>query len=156
MADNVASSPQLVPPTIPASFCPTGTTGEVFNQLFQLYLPQVLVNLPGIEDLNPATIAEIQAQIANLQNEVALLQKYSQNGQGTVSTGDSTVAVTFATPVADANYNVNILPISATGSETDPFSWAIIANSKSTGGFSLRFTDIPSTIQNFYWNISQQ
>jgi hypothetical protein len=156
MADNVASSPQLVPPTIPASYCPTGTTGEVFNNLFQIWVPQILVNLPGIEDLNPATIAEIQAQIAIMQNQIALLQKYSRNGEGLLNNGDSTVPVTFATPVSDNLYNVTILPISDSGAETDPFSWAILANSKTTAGFSVRFVDIPSTVQAFYWSILQQ
>lgn len=153
--DNTASSPNLVPPVIPASFCPTGTPGEIFNQLFQLYMPQVLVNFPGIENLNPATIAEMQAQIAILQNEVALLQKYQRNGTGNVSNGDTTVAVVFPTPVSDNLYNVTILPISDSGAETDPFSWAILANSKTTAGFSVRFVDIPNTVQSFYWSAVQ-
>lgn len=154
--DNTSSAPNLIPPVIPASFCPTGTPGEIFNQLFQLYMPQVLVNFPGIENLNPATIAEILAQLAILQNEVALLQKYSRNGIGTLNSGDSTVPVTFSSTVMDNLYNVTILPISDSGAETDPFSWAILANSKTTAGFSVRFVDIPGTVQSFYWSIIQQ
>lgn len=153
--DNLASSPQLIPPTVPASFCPTGTWGEMINQTFQIYLVQTLVSLPGIQDLNPATIAEIQAQIAVMQNQIALLQKYSRNGEGSLNNGDSTVPVTFSTPASDNLYNVTILPISDSGAETDPFSWAILANSKTTAGFSVRFVDIPSTVQAFYWSIIQ-
>lgn len=155
MADNTPSAPNLVPPVISAAFCPSGTPGEIFNQLFQIYVPQILVNLPGIENLNPATIAEIQAQIAIMQNQIALLQKYSRNGTGSLNNGDTTVPVTFATPVTDNLYNVTILPISDSGAETDPFSWAILANSKTTAGFSIRFVDIPNTVQSFYWCATQ-
>lgn len=149
--ENASSTPQLQPVTIPPDWCPAGTFAEVFNAYQNQFLVQTLVL--GVSTVSPADLTAIQQELINLQNQITALEKFSRNGTAFVSTGDDTVSISF-TAVASTQYSITVLPI-GNGTETDPFSWCLIDGSKTTGGFSLRFIDVPATMNSFEWSILQ-
>lgn len=153
---NQPSLPSLLFPVISTGWCPQGDVGQIFQNWQDTYGSQVIVNIPGIENLNPATIAEIQAELVIINNEIDALDKYYRNGVASVSTGNSTVVVPFSSAVANTLYDITILPVGNGTEVDDPWSWALVSGSRTTGGFSVRFVAVPATITSFEWTIRER
>jgi len=124
--DNQQSSPQIIFPNVPDDFCPTGNWQEVLQEFIDIVLSNGTINVPGLGDVTPAKIEEIEDELQDLQNQItsndsdiASIQSQLQNiphiRQGIitgVAAGNSTQTVTFAT-FETSNYSVAFTPISS-------------------------------------------
>jgi hypothetical protein len=138
------------------SFCPKGTIAQVLNQFIQIYLNNGFVNLDGFGQVTPAQITAINEQLVTIQNEIDALNKVTQRGNAGLITGDQTVAVAFSTNMPNAVYDIYITPLDTGGVATTPFAWALIDGSKSASGFSIRWTDVPASVDSFDWKAEEQ
>lgn len=111
--DNADSSPAITFPNVPDDFCPTGN----WQNVFQVFIDEVLSNgtilVPGLGDVTPAEIANINQDIQNLQNQVEALDTIQiRRGVLTgIGLGDSTKTVTFDTDMTDNDYTVSLTAI---------------------------------------------
>ena len=153
--DNTDSAPQLVIPTIPASECPKGDLVTVLNYIFQKYLGQAVINIPGLGDVTPAEIANLQAEDISLQSQIDAINGATRFGSGAVAAGDTTVAIAFAPNMPTSSYSVNIELNDTAGVATHAVGWAIVTGTKTSSGISIRFLDIPASITTFNWSVRQ-
>jgi hypothetical protein len=111
--DNNDSSPAITFPNVPDDFCPTGN----WQNVFQVFIDEVLSNgtilVPGLGDVTPAEIANINQDIQNLQNQVDALDTIQiRRGVLTaIGSGDSTKLVTFDTDMPDNDYTVSLTAV---------------------------------------------
>jgi len=167
--DNQSSSPALTFPNVPDDFCPTGNWQNVFQQFIDEVLTNGTINVPGLGDVTPAQVAQINEDLADQQTQISanttnITNLTTQvnaipviNIRRGVVTGvppdDSTPTVSFATdPLPDVNYAVSITPIcgsSISTSATPLFS--LNAGSKLTTGFSIRVENNISQITSIEW-----
>lgn len=153
--DNQPSQPQLVFPNFPESFCPTGTLAEIFNQAILIVFNNGVVNLAGFGQVTPQQITAINEELVLQQNEIDALKKVVQRGNAGLVTGDQTVAVAFSTDMPSAAYDIQILPVD-NGAATTSFAFALLTGTNSASGFSIRWTDVPASVQSFLWVATQQ
>jgi len=111
--DNTDSSPAITFPNVPDDFCPTGN----WQNVFQVFIDEVLSNgtilVPGLGNVTPAEIANINQDIQNLQNQVDALDTIQiRRGVLTaIGSGDSTKPITFNTDMPDNDYTVSLTAI---------------------------------------------
>lgn len=155
--DNQESLPFILWPTIPAGFCPPGTFDEKMNALFAGPLSGAVVDLPGGIP-SSAEIAEINAKIVDLQNQInAISAPERRSAIVAVAAGDSTVNITFATIMPNANYDILITFIDDTGASTAASAnWYLVSGSKSEAGMNIRFVNIPVDITTFEYSVVQR
>jgi len=174
--DNQSSSPALTFPNVPDDFCPTGNWQNVFQVFIDEVLTNGTINVPGLGDVTPAQINQINEDLADQQNQINALDTRVDTVETNITnlttqvnaipvinirrgvvTGvppdDSTPTVSFATdPLPDVNYAVSITPIcgsSISTSATPLFS--LNAGSKLTTGFSIRVENNISNITSIEW-----
>jgi hypothetical protein len=156
--DNADSAPAITFPNVPDDFCPTGN----WQNVFQVFIDEVLSNgtilVPGLGDVTPAEINQINETLADQQNQIDALE---ENVGPLVSvrygviTGvpalDSIQTVSFA-DLPDANYSVSITPIcgATIGAAATPL-FALNTGSKTTTGFSIRIENNISGITSLDW-----
>lgn len=164
--DNTSTSPQIVFPNVPDDFCPTGNWTEVFQQLIDVVLSNGTINVPGLGDVTPAQIQEINNELDTLDNRTSALETNYTALEArvddleaevvTVRTGTVTIAaggpntynVTFAA-VPDANYGVIIQPIgTATTAAAGKY---ILQAGQTTTGFTILVNDNPATVTELRW-----
>jgi hypothetical protein len=110
--DNQTSSPQIIFPNVPDDFCPSGNWTEVLQTFIDEVLANGTINVPGLGDVTPQEIQDINDELASLQNQIDALEQV-QIRQGVVTglaINDSTGTVTFTTPMPTANYTVAFTP----------------------------------------------
>ncbi len=158
--DNADSSPALTFPNVPDDFCPTGNWQNVFQAFIDEVLSNGTILVPGLGDVTPQQISQINQTLANQQNEIDALEvrvttiETSTIRVGTitgVTTGDSVRTVTFAA-LPTANYAVSITPVcSATiGVQPTPL-FSLNVGSKTTTGFSIRIENNIAEITSVEW-----
>jgi len=165
--DNQDSSPALTFPNVPDDFCPTGNWQNVFQVFIDEVLANGTINVPGLGDVTPSQIAQInedladqQAQIsanttniANLTTQVNAIPVVKVR-YGTVTgipTGDSIQTVSFAALPA-ATYGVSITPICNATILVQPTPlFSLVAGSKTTTGFSIRIENNIAEITSVDW-----
>ena len=127
--DNQDSSPALTFPNVPIDFCPTGNWSEILQEFIDVVLVNGTINVPGLGDVTPEQIAQIQEDLADQQNQIdalevegvaidARLDVLEANPvvkvrYGTITgivTGDSIQTASF-TALPSATYGVSISPI---------------------------------------------
>lgn len=156
--DNQSTSPQIIFPNVPDDFCPSGNWTEVFQQFIDTVLANGTINVPGLGDVTPAEIQNINAELGDLQNQVDALDTRVDSlendlvrvrtGTVGISAGDSTEAISFSS-LPSANYGVSIQPVgSATGAAAGKY---ILATGQTTTGFTIRINDNPSTVTALRW-----
>ena len=138
--DNADSAPAITFPNVPDDFCPTGN----WQNVFQVFIDEVLSNgtilVPGLGDVTPAEIANINQDIQNLQNQVDALDAIQiRRGVLTaIGSGDSTKPVTFDTDMPDNDYTVSltaVLPSSPiTAASPNVF---LLSGTKAIDGFTV-------------------
>jgi hypothetical protein len=138
--DNADSAPAITFPNVPDDFCPTGN----WQNVFQVFIDEVLSNgtilVPGLGDVTPAEIANINQDIQNLQNQVDALDTIQiRRGVLTaIGSGDSTKPVTFDTDMPDNDYTVSltaVLPSSPiTAASPNVF---LLSGTKAIDGFTV-------------------
>ena len=135
--DNQSSSPQLIFPNVPDDFCPTGNWTEVLQAFIDEVLANGTINVPGLGDVTPSEIQNINTELSNLQNQIDALPDITiKSGNVTLGTSDATYTVIFPTAMADTNYSVALTPVSAGGTNPTARCYLVIG-SKTTGGFSF-------------------
>jgi len=163
--DNQSTSPQLIFPNVPEDFCPTGDWSEVLQQFIDTTLANGTIDVPGLGDVTPAQITEInnelsaqQLQIDALDTRVDTLElnpvvKVRYGTITGVPAADSVQTVSFA-DLPDANYGVSITPIcgATIGTSATPL-FALNTGSKTQNGFSIRVENNIAQITSIDWMV---
>jgi hypothetical protein len=120
--DNIESSPAITFPNVPDDFCPIGNWKNVFQAFIDEVLSNGTILVPGLGDVTPAEITQINATLATQQNEIDALEvrvtalepavKVRRGVVTSVPTLDSIQTVSFAA-LPDVNYAVSITPVCA-------------------------------------------
>lgn len=168
--DNQSSSPALIFPNVPIDFCPTGNWSEILQEFIDVVLVNGTINVPGLGDVTPEQIAQIQEDLADQQNQIDALEAQDiaidlridaleanpvvtvrYGTITTVVTGDSVRTVTFAA-LPSTSYGVSITPIcnATIGASATPL-FALVDASKTTTGFSIRIENNISQITSIDW-----
>lgn len=162
--DNQDSSPQIIFPNVPDDFCPTGNWQEVLQEFIDIVLSNGTINVPGLGDVTPAKIEEIETELQNIQNQVDALNEaivYTGSWTGIpAGSGLQTFAVVFPAPLASLDYGISLVgefPVAGL-SNTTPLI-GIVAGSKSLSGFTIGIEDngaSPHTILTIHWSAMAQ
>jgi hypothetical protein len=168
--DNQSSSPALIFPNVPIDFCPTGNWSEILQEFIDVVLVNGTINVPGLGDVTPQQIAQIEEDLADQQNQIDALEAQDialdlridaleanpvvKVRYGTITgvvTGDSVRTVTFAA-LPSTSYGVSITPIcdATIGVSATPL-FALVDASKTTTGFSIRIENNISQITSIDW-----
>jgi len=168
--DNQDSSPALTFPNVPIDFCPTGNWSEILQEFIDVVLVNGTINVPGLGDVTPEQIAQIEEDLADQQNQIDALEaegvaldaridvlesnpvvKVRYGTITSVVTGDSVRTVTFAA-LPSTSYGVSITPIcnATIGASATPL-FALVDASKTTTGFSIRVENNISQITSVDW-----
>ena len=170
--DNQSSSPALIFPNVPIDFCPTGNWSEILQEFINVVLVNGTINVPGLGDVTPEQIAQIEEDLADQQNQIdaleaediaidARLDVLEANPvvkviYGTITgvvTGDSVRTVTFAA-LPSTTYGVSITPIcdATIGAAATPL-FALVGSSQTATGFSIRIENNISQITSIDWMV---
>ena len=168
--DNQDSSPTLTFPNVPIDFCPTGNWSEILQEFIDVVLVNGTINVPGLGDVTPEQIAQINEELADQQNQIDALEaegvaldaridvleanpvvKVRYGTITSVVTGDSVRTVTFAA-LPSTSYGVSITPIcdATIGAAATPL-FALVAAGQTTTGFSIRIENNISQITSVDW-----
>jgi hypothetical protein len=167
--DNQSSSPALTFPNVPDDFCPTGNWQNVFQQFIDEVLTNGTINVPGLGDVTPAQVAQINEDLADQQSQISANTTNITNLTTQVNAipvvnvrrgvapgvppADSIQTVSFtANPLPSVNYAVSITPVCAgtIGASATPL-FALNDASKTTTGFSIRVENNISNITSIEW-----
>lgn len=164
--DNQSSSPALTFPNVPDDFCPTGN----WQNVFQIFIDEVLangtINVPGLGDVTPQQVAQINEDLADQQTQITALDTRVDALETTVATiptvkvrygtqtgilaGDTTsIGVTFSSPLPSAVYGISLTPIYSSGTPASTPLYTII--SQNTSGFTFRVDNNISEITSLNW-----
>ncbi len=138
--DNQDSSPALIFPNVPDDFCPTGNWTDVFQQFIDTVLTNGTISIPGLGDVTPQQIQEINAYLLNLQNQINILAQ-TQVRRGVVTgigINDTTHTVLFGTAMPSDSFTVAFTPrlAASAGSASYP-TFVLQTGSKSVSGFTF-------------------
>jgi hypothetical protein len=165
--DNQSSSPALTFPNVPDDFCPTGNWQNVFQVFIDEVLTNGTINVPGLGDVTPAQVAQINEDLADQQSQISALDTRVDTLETTIATIpvvnvrrgvvtgvptiDSIQTVSFAA-LPNVNYAVSITPVCAgtIGASATPL-FALNDGSKTTTGFSIRVENNISNITSIEW-----
>lgn len=172
--DNQDSSPALTFPNVPIDFCPTGNWSEILQEFIDVVLVNGTINVPGLGDVTPEQIAQIQEDLADQQNQIDALELEFTTANaaidtrldvleanpvvkvryGTITgivTGDSIQTASF-TALPSATYGVSISPIcDATIAASPTPLFALVGSSQTATGFSIRIENNISQITSVNW-----
>lgn len=156
--DNSDSSPAITFPNVPDDFCPTGNWQNVFQAFIDEVLSNGTILVPGLGDVTPAEIININQDIQNLQNQVEALDTLQiRRGVFTgVGSGDSTVPITFDTDMTTSDYTVTLTPVlpSSPITAASP-NLFLLKGTKAISGFTVAIenngTSPATTITSFEW-----
>lgn len=158
--DNQDSSPQIIFPSVPDDFCPTGNWTDVLQQFIDEVLSNGTINVPGLGDVTPAEIQNINTELNSLQDQIDAIPDatyYAGTATGFASATSSTVAVTFPSNLPSTNYIISltpIIPVGGTGA-ADP-TIGILDASKAVGGFTISLRNngtTPNFISDVEWGV---
>ena len=170
--DNQSSSPALIFPNVPIDFCPTGNWSEILQEFINVVLVNGTINVPGLGDVTPEQIAQIEEDLADQQNQIDALEAEDiaidarldvleanpvvKVRYGTITgvvTGDSVRTVTFAA-LPSTTYGVSITPIcdATIGAAATPL-FALVGSSQTATGFSIRIENNISQITSIDWMV---
>jgi len=165
--DNQDSSPALIFPNVPDDFCPTGNWQNVFQEFIDEVLTNGTINVPGLGDVTPEEINQINQeldilteQVLALQNDVAALEnqvnllaavRVRRGVITSIPVGDSIQTVSF-TALPNTNYSAQVTPFcnATIGASATPL-FAIVEASKTITGFSIRIENNISQITQMDW-----
>jgi hypothetical protein len=158
--DNESSSPQLLFPNVPDDFCPSGNWQEVLQQFIDIVLNNGTINVPGLGDVTPEQIQQINGQLASQQNEITALDTRVDALEAvpkvTVRTGVTAIGgagplslnISFAA-LPSADYGVSIQPIgTATSAAAGKY---ILQTGQTTTGFTILVDNNPATVTELRW-----
>jgi len=158
--DNQSTSPQLIFPNVPDDFCPTGNWSEVLQQFVDIVLANGTINVPGLGDVTPAEITDINNQLSQQQLEINALDIRTdalelrptitvRTGTVLIAAGTSPLNVTF-TALPTSVYGVSITPIGTSTSRATMGSY-VLQSGQTTTGFTILAEDNPATVTSLMW-----
>ena len=168
--DNQSSSPALTFPNVPIDFCPTGNWSEILQEFIDVVLVNGTINVPGLGDVTPEQIAQIEEDLADQQNQIDALEAEGtaldlridaleanpvvKVRYGTITgipTGNSIQTASFAA-LPSAIYGISITPIcdATIGAAATPL-FALVGSSQTATGFSIRIENNISQITSVSW-----
>ena len=165
--DNQDSSPALTFPNVPIDFCPTGNWSEILQEFIDVVLVNGTINVPGLGDVTPQQVAQINEDLADQQTQITALDtrvdaleitiatiptvKVKYGTVTGVPTGDSIQTVSF-TGLPAATYGVSISPICGATISAQPTPlFSLSDGSKTTTGFSIRIENNIAEITSVDW-----
>jgi hypothetical protein len=171
--DNSDSSPALTFPNVPDDFCPAGN----WQNIFQIFIDEVLangtINVPGLGDVTPQQIQQINEELADQQNQINALDTRVDTVETNVTnlttqvnaipvinvrygtlTGiapnDTTsTGIPFSSPLPSAVYGISLTPIYGSGTPASTPLYTII--SQNTAGFTIRVDNNIAEITSLNW-----
>ena len=164
--DNQSSSPALTFPNVPDDFCPTGNWQNVFQVFIDEVLSNGTINVPGLGDVTPQQIAQINEDLADQQTQITALDtrvdvlevtvatiptvKVRYGTQTGIAAGDTTsIGVTFSSPLPTAVYGISLTPIYGSGTPLTTPLYTII--SQNASGFTFRVDNNIAEITSLNW-----
>ena len=159
LTDNQDSSPALTFPNVPDDFCPTGNWQNVFQAFIDEVLSNGTILVPGLGDVTPAEINQINETLADQQNQIDALEENVgplvtvQYGTITpLAAGDTaSIGVTFTSEMPTANYHVSLTPIYSTGTPAATPLYSVITGTKTVSGFTVRVDNNIASITSLDW-----
>jgi len=174
--DNQSSSPALTFPNVPDDFCPTGNWQNVFQVFIDEVLSNGTINVPGLGDVTPQQVAQINQTLADQQTQINALDTRVDTVETNITnlttqvnaipvvnvrrgiapgvpTANSIQTVSFtANPLPSVNYAVSITPVctGTIGTSATPL-FSLNDGSKTTTGFSIRVENNISNITSIEW-----
>lgn len=160
--DNADSSPALTFPNVPDDFCPTGN----WQNVFQIFIDEVLangtINVPGLGDVTPQQVAQINEDLADQQTQITALDtrvdalelnptiKVRYGVYSPIAPDDTlSIGITFSSPLPSAVYGISLTPIYATGTPLTTPLYTIV--SQNTAGFTFRVDNNIAQITSLNW-----
>lgn len=156
--DNADSSPAITFPNVPDDFCPIGNWQNVFQQFIDEVLSNGTILVPGLGDVTPAEINQINETLADQQNQIDALDEQVgakitvRYGNVTISTGDTaSIGITFSSEMPSAGYHVSLTPIYSTGTPAAAPLFSVVSGSKTVAGFTIRIDNNLASITSLDW-----
>ena len=139
--DNQDSSPALTFPNVPIDFCPTGNWSEILQEFIDVVLVNGTINVPGLGDVTPEQIAQIEEDLADQQNQISALQTELET-----ETTDREAADAALDTRIDALENVKIQRGRITGvTDNDSEQTVTLSPALSTTSYSVMLTPVIPT-----------
>jgi len=158
--DNQTSSPQLIFPSVPDDFCPSGNWTEILEAFIDDVLANGTINVPGLGDVTPQQIQTINEELSSVQNQVDAITDptiFTGTASGFTSAADSIVAVSFPAFLPSTNYIISLTPIiPAAGIGVSAPIIGILTASKAVGGFTISLQNngtSPNFINEVAWGV---
>jgi hypothetical protein len=156
--DNADSAPAITFPNVPDDFCPTGN----WQNVFQVFIDEVLSNgtilVPGLGDVTPAEINQINETLADQQNQIDALEEEVgplvtvRYGNVTIIAGDTaSIGVTFSSEMPSAAYHVSLTPIYSAGTPAAAPLFSVVSGTKTVSGFTIRIDNNIASITSLDW-----
>jgi hypothetical protein len=151
---NQSSPAQLLFPTVPNSFCPSGSWSTIFNSFIQLYLNNGTVNIPFLNEITPQQIQTINQNLLNIQNQLTAVS--TQSGAiSSISNGFHTYTVSFPTAMPNASYQIFIVFVNGGSATTTTTGWSLVSGTSSTTGFQFSTnTQTTDNISQIVWTVT--
>ena len=172
--DNQDSSPALTFPNVPIDFCPTGNWSEILQEFIDVVLVNGTINVPGLGDVTPEQIAQIEEDLADQQNQIDALETLVatetaaidarldvleanpvvkvRSGNVAVSSGDTTtLGIAFSSVLPTNVYGVSLTPVYASGTPLTTPLFSLVTGSKTTAGFTVRVDNNIAEITSLDW-----
>jgi len=156
--DNADSSPAITFPNVPDDFCPTGNWQSVFQQFIDEVLSNGTILVPGLGDVTPAEINQINETLDDQQNQIDALEENVgplvtvRYGNIVIATGDTaSTGITFTSEMPTANYHVSLTPIYSTGTPASTPLYSVVSGSKTVAGFTVRIDNNIASITSLDW-----
>ena len=158
--DNQSSSPALTFPNVPDDFCPTGNWQNVFQVFIDEVLTNGTINVPGLGDVTPAQVAQINEDLADQQNQINALDtrvdalepaiKVRYGTYSPLLPNDTTsIGINFSSPLPSAVYGISLTPYYASGNPLTTPLYTIV--SQNTAGFTIRVDSNIAEITSLNW-----
>jgi hypothetical protein len=170
LTDNQDSSPALTFPNVPIDFCPTGNWSEILQEFIDVVLVNGTINLPGLGDVTPEQIAQINETLADQQNQIDALEAEGvaldaridvlesnpvvkvRSGNVAVASGDTTtLGISFSSVLPTNVYGVSLTPVYASGTPLTTPLFSLVTGSKTTAGFTVRVDNNIAEITSLDW-----
>lgn len=150
--NNTAGAPILVPPTVPDTWCPSGSTWpEIVNEIFDKWLKATTVDIPGFGSLNLTELAQLALTVQQQGAQIAAITKEERSGFGEAVTLNGVTTVTFdAMPATSYRINLTIVDAGAAITAGD-FNITEVPGSKQLTQFQFRSHNCPATFTVDWW-----
>jgi len=151
--DNQSSPAQLLFPTVPNSYCPSGDWAAIFNSFISLYLNNGTVNIPFLNQVTPQQITTLQQNVLTIQNQLNAVNWQTGTVTVAANTSPQTFTINLPTPINSASYNISGYFNLTAGTADAQASWGVIG-SPTASSFQIWILSNNTEITKFTWQVS--